>query len=352
MTTIRLNLAILLSMLPILAFAGEGDGVKGKITKEKKISKVYLVNDNCGLDVTNQYGSVYVTTWDEDKTAIDVVIKVNGNDEDKVDKRLAGIDVDFDATKTLVRARTRISSMGGNNLNMEINYTIKIPKKGGVVLNNQYGAIITGKIYGKAQINCQYGDVTLDELNNDSNSVNIQYSGTTKINYIKNGDVNAQYSQLNIGKAGTLKLHGQYTGMTIAEVNDINYKTEYGDLTIKKGGKISGAGDYSSLKFGTVSGLFNATCNYGEVKIGGINDVKNIAINATYSNISVIYNDTDAFDFEFHLDYGSLHGAGAFKYTEKKEKDNSNHYKGYNKSQGVNRMYIKSEYGDINLGKG
>lgn len=351
MKTIRYNLLMLLLVLPCIAMAG--NGIKGKYTKEKKIMKAYLVNDNCGLDINNKFGSIYVTTWDENKTAIDVVITVSGNNEDKVNKKLAAISIDFNATKSLVSASTSIdNSANSNNISFEINYTIKIPKKGSIDLKNQYGPIITGKIYGKALIDCQYGDVNIDELNADGNSIMIQYCGSSKINYMRSGEVNVQYSSFNLGKAGTLKLHGQYTGMTIDEVQDLNYRTEYGDLNVRKTGKTSGSGDYSALRFGQVNGVFNATCNYGDVRIGSLDkSVKNVAINVTYTNVSVKYDENYAFDFEYRLEYGNLNGAAGLKFTEKNVRDTSASYKGYNRSSGVNRMYIKSEYGNISLGK-
>lgn len=351
MKTIRYNILLLLLMLPCIALAS--NGVKGKYTKEKKISKVYLVNNNCGLNINNKFGNIYVTTWDEDKTSIDVTITVSGNNEEKVNKKLASILVDINATKSLVSANTSIdNSIGGNNMSFEINYTVKIPKKGAIVLNNEYGAIITGKIYGKAKIDCQYGDVNIDELNADGNSVMLQYSNASRINYMRSGTVNVQYSTFKLGKAGTLKLQGQYTGMNIDEVQDLTYKTEYGDLQVKKTGKVSGTGEYSALRFGQVSGSFNATCNYGDVKIATLDrSVKNVAITASYTNVSVKYNEDYAFDFEFHTEYGNVSGTGSFKFTEKSVKDTSASYKGYNKTSGANRMYISTEYGNITLGK-
>jgi len=355
MRTLKLNLILLLLTCPSLIFAnGDGNGcMKGKITKEKKISKSFSVNSTAGLDVNNKFGSIYVTTWDENQTVIDVVIRVNGDKEDLVIKRLNSIDVKFGATPALVSAVTEIGNFSGRNINMEINYTIKIPKKGTIDLNNQYGNTIVGKIYGKSVIKCQYGDLNVDELNSDSNTINLQYSGTSKINYIRSGDVNLQYSGFNCTKAGSLKLKGQYTGMTIGEVNDITYRTEYGDLNIKKGGSMTGSGDYSALRFGYVGKQLNATCNYGEVKIGGMDtDVKNIAVNATYSAVNITYNEAAPFDFELSSVYGGIRGVNGFKFTDKKEKDNKIYYKGYYKSSGVNKIFVRTEYGDINLTKG
>lgn len=352
MKTIRHNLALLLLItLPCLALAGNGVP-GGKYTKEKRIAKAYIVNPDCALQVDNQFGSIYVTTWDESKTQIEVTIKVSSNNESKVNKRLAGISVDLNATTSLVRATTSIDNMSGNNnISMEINYTIKIPKKGSIRLNNQYGAIITGKIYGKANIDCQYGDVNIDELNTDNNTINLQYGGS-KINYIKSGNIDVQYSSLKIEKIGNLQLKGQYTGMTLGEVKNLSYKTEYGSLNVGSVDNATGSSDYTPLKFGYVSGNFNATTNYGDIKVSSMGkDAKNVAINATYSGVSVNYNENVPFDFDIKVEYGGFNGGSGLKITEKSYHDDSARYKGYYMAPGGGRVYIKSEYGSVSLGK-
>jgi hypothetical protein len=70
MKTKLYNLVVLL-LVPFVVVAGNE---KGKYTKEKKITKTYQVNPNAGLEVSNKYGNVYVTTWDENKTSVEVLI--------------------------------------------------------------------------------------------------------------------------------------------------------------------------------------------------------------------------------------------------------------------------------------
>ena len=71
----------------------------------------------------------------------------------------ATISVDFEASNSMVSARTDFndnkSSWGWNwgkknNVNMQINYTIKLPIKSNVNLNNDYGSIILDRVDGHA----------------------------------------------------------------------------------------------------------------------------------------------------------------------------------------------------------
>jgi hypothetical protein len=307
MKTIRLNhIILLLFLIPGMAMAGV---VRGKYTKEKKISKSYSVSSTAGLTVSNKYGNIYITTWDEDKTAIDVVITVSGNDEDEVNKRLSTIDIDFNATQSLVNAKTIIDNFRGKKVSMEINYTIKIPKRGTLGLANQYGGIMLGKINGGVNINCQYGSLDIEELNAENNNIDIQYCSTTKIGYIKGGAFKAQYSDLNITKTGKLALNTEYTPFKVGIANDIVYKASYGDIKIGSSDKITGNSNYTGVKIGIITNVVNLTSNYGDISIAGLQkSAKNIVINTSYGSATVKYDADAAFDFEFDLQYAGLSG--------------------------------------------
>ncbi len=347
MKTILYKLLFVTLLLPAVMLAATG---KGKYTKEKKISRSFAVNANAGLNVASKYGNVYITTWDADRTEIDVVISVSGDNEDDVTKRLNGIDVDFDATRALVAAKTKIGNFSGKRTSMEINYTIKMPKNGTLGINNQYGDIKLGKVYGAINLSCQYGDVIIDELNSENNNLKLQYCSNSRINYIKGGDVDIQYSDLIVSKANILSLTSQYGDVNIGTLNNLTYKLQYGDLSIKSADKVTGTGSYSDVAIGAVENLLNTTTNYGDLNVVRIGKaVKNISINATYSDINIGYDEGAAFDFDLSGSYSDISVPGSFKVTEKTEKSSSSSYKGYYRSSGSARVYVKTMYGDIKV---
>lgn len=349
MKTILYKIFLVVLMLPATAIAGAGTG---KYIKEKKISKTFIVNPNAGTTISNRYGSIYIATWDENRTEIDVLIKVSGDNEDNVTKRLDGINVEFAGSKTSVVAKTAIANFKGRNTNMEINYTIKIPRNGTVGVANQYGAIRLGKIYGDINLSCQYGEVAIDELNGDTNNLKMQYCSSGRLNYIKNAEIIAQYSDFSISKAGILRLDSQYSDVTINSASTLNYKCQYGDLTIRDADKLTGAGSYSDLSFGTVGQLLNITTNYGDLTVSKLGrQVKNVTIVNTYADVKLGFDPEIAFDFEFTGSYSDISGTGNLKITEKSERSSTTSYKGYYRASGVGRMYIKSQYGDVTFSK-
>ncbi len=340
-----ITLLFLLSFMPIKANNGDGD-----IQKEKTVSKVYLVNSDAGIDIQNKYGNIYVTTWDEDKIAIDVVIKVKGKNEDIVNRRLDAISIDINALKSLVTAKTVFDSFSGKNVSMEINYTIKLPTKGSVTLDNQYGNIVVDKILGKSNIECKYGSLSVAELQGNDNHIKMKYSDKSSINYLKSASVDAKYSDLKVTKAGNLTLSSDYTNVSVKEMNNLKYDCNYGDLNIAICNNIQGNGDYLGLKFGTINGNLEINTDYSRITVQAIDTkAKNITINSTYTNVDMKYESNYAFDFEFNLKYANLESGLSFQ--SKRENITSSYYKGFYKNSGINKVNISSNYGNIKLTK-
>lgn len=339
----------LLLLLPFSLIANE----KQKYKKERKINKVFSVNSTAELEVSNKFGSVYVTPWNENKIEIDVVITVNGNNQDLVEKRFNTIDVEFNNTQSLVSAITKFENLSvtkNNNLNFEINYTIKIPKNGSVNVSNQYGDIFLGKINGKTNISCKYGKIIVDELNNSQNNINIQYASGSKINALKNAAIYAKYSDVNLKKGSVLALQSDYTNITIDDIEDIEYQVKYGDIKINNVNKIVGTGNYLNFKIGSVQDILNITTSYSTIGVGRINkNANSIIINSSYTNSNLKYDGNFAFDFEISSKYGNINVDPGLIIESKSDKNNESYYKGYNKKKNAKKISIQGRYGNINL---
>ena len=228
------NILLLLFLIPFLGFSNDDF----TYSKQKTISKAYIVNSDAGINIDNSYGSIFVTTWNEDKIEIEVLIKVSGDNEKWVNQKLDGIDVDFIGLKSMVTAKTVFTNTStknnGRNNNFEINYTIKIPKNGTVKLNNKYGNIGTSDLFSTTDINCKYGKINLGKLNGNSNTIQIGYCSNSTIEYLKNGAIISKYSGLKMDQVSKLDLLSDYSEIEIGEGNDVKYNSKYGSVKIKK----------------------------------------------------------------------------------------------------------------------
>jgi hypothetical protein len=87
----QFKIFIFLFLLPFIGFSNDDFSY----SKQKTISKAYIVNSDAGIDIENSYGSIFVSTWNEDKIEINVQIKVSGDSEKWVNQKLDAIDVTF-----------------------------------------------------------------------------------------------------------------------------------------------------------------------------------------------------------------------------------------------------------------
>ena len=183
-TQLLFKAAFLLFIIPSIVLSN--DNLKGKYNKEKTIKKEFTVNNNALLKIDNSFGNLDIVTYVGNKISIEVIIKVSGNNEEKVDKKLNAIHVNFDASSSLVDAKTIFNNdnkswwnWGNNNVSMEINYIVKLPITNSVDLNNDYGSINLDKLEGKAVISCDYGKITTKELMAENNVLSFDYTNNS-----------------------------------------------------------------------------------------------------------------------------------------------------------------------------
>ncbi|MFH6996292.1 hypothetical protein ACHRVZ_00075 [Flavobacterium sp. FlaQc-57] len=344
------NILVLFLLIPFLGFSNDDTF----ISKQKNIKKTYIVNSNARIDIDNRYGNISVSTWDEDKIDLDIIIKVSGGNENWVNEKLNSIDVDITALKSMVTAITKIGNSSlkskGSSNSFEINYVIKIPKNGTVKLVNKYGNITALSLEGTTDIMCKYGKVTLGKLNNSNNRIQIEYCQNSTIDYIKNGSIEARYSGLRINDSGNLNLDTNYTDLTVSDTQNIKYDCNYGTLKFQKVNSFTGSGNYLTISIAEISNSINLDTNYSKFHVGLINEkANNVNINSGYSDVSLGYDTNYAFDFDINTRYGGIKSDNSLDILVNETKNTSKRISGFNKKKGQNKVIITSNYGNVTL---
>ncbi|ULC60874.1 hypothetical protein MBM09_07705 [Flaviramulus sp. BrNp1-15] len=347
-------------MLPL--FISASNKIDDKHKKTKTISKTFSVNSNATLKVDNSYGNIDVVTWNDNRIVFEITITTSGNNEEKVEKKLNEIDVKFSSSSDFVSAETQFNKNSSkswwnwnsrNNVNMKVNYVIKMPITNHVDLNNDYGNINLDKLEGRAKINCDYGKITTKELMADNNDLNFDYTKGCYFEYIKSGKINADYSDFTVSKTKTLNINADYTNSEIEIAEDINYNCDYGSLKINKANNISGNGDYLTTVIGDVYKNISIRADYGSIKINRMADnAGNVTIKSDYVGIKIGYAPGYNFDFEIDLEYASLNDDNDLEFTKKIIESSDKYYAGYrgSKSSG-NTISVTSDYGSLTLFK-
>ena len=346
------KILILFILIPFFGHAIDNDFLH---SKEKNIKKAYYVNPDAILSIDNSYGTISVTTWNEDKIELDISIKVSGDNENWVNQRIETIAVDIVALKGMISAKTILGNSSykgqGKNNSFEINYTLKIPKNGSVKLNNKYGNISTSDLFAEADIKCKYGKITLGRLSGNS-SIQMEYCSNSSIVFLKNGMVTAKYSNLKIGETTKLDLISDYTDIEIEQSDAIKYNSKYGKIRIQNVKTLDASGNYLTIKIGEVFDYLKLNTKYSSLAVQSINAKANsVTVVAGYTGINIGYQTNFAFDFNVLLKYATFKYDSDLEIDSKEEVSNSKKYSGFHKKKGLNNLNIISDYGNVTLTK-
>jgi len=196
-----------------------------------------------------------------------------------------------------------------------------MPAKNELVLDNRYGAIVLPDLSGKVTINSAYGSLKARSLSNES-TLRVKY-GNASIDNLDNCTIQLSYGELTIGT-----------------VNELTADVSYSPIKI---GKLNSAGTIN-LRYG------------GGLKIGDLSRaVKNLAINASYSNIDIGLSGDEAADFAIVTHYGDFnYGEHPVTITDKTPDDNARgfhptkSYQGYiGKANSGKNITINTSYGNV-----
>ena len=346
----------------IIGVYKSGAAEKGSIALTKKIHKEIQVSKDALIEIDNSYGDLNITSWDQDKVVIDVLITVKGKNSKKTQKKLNNIDVSLLLSPEKVMAETKVD-MGWSfgwfyigygsfpSKKYRVDYNIKLPKTCSVDLTNDYGTIRLNSLEGKANISCDYGQLIIGELMADNNILDFDYTSNSSVEYIKGGTINADYSGFTIEKAEYIDLNADYSSSNIVEVTDLYYNCDYGNITIDNVTNLVGEGRYISHGIGNVLGSLEIDADYGSIKIDRIkSSAKNVCIEADYTDIIIGYENDYSFNFNINLQYGSLNADDELTIRKTDVQNSSKKYLGFHGTENSsNTVNINADYGEVKL---
>ncbi len=350
------KLLVTFFFIPAILFGSE---IK-KHEKTKTINREFNVNSNATVYIRNKYGAVNVSTWNENRVEIEVKITVKGGSLDKVNEKLNSIQINFKNAKDLVEARTQIESKRfrwgwwstNNNINYKINYYIKMPITNNADLHNKYGNIELDVIEGKTNIDCDYGSIQVEKLLNNSNTITLDYCNNSIIQYMKYGNVNADYSKITIKESQKLKISADYTEVKIGKVNQINFNSDYGSIAVDDVESIEGDSDYAGMRIGTIRKNLKINTDYGGLRIKNlVKGFDYVTVDGSYAGVKIGTSGDNNFNFVVDLSYAGFKYPDELVKTFKAiRKTSKKYYEGvFGKKESDSKIKIKSSYGGVSI---
>ena len=354
------RLKIIIVLLPLLVFANLPEG---KFKKTKTVERRFDAGNNGTVFIYNIYGNVNVITGDQPEVVIKATVKVDGNDLDAVEERFETIKIRIDKKDSQITAKTIVENIsegdsswwswifGGSSkqTNFKINYEVSMPRQWNLKIDNDYGHIYLNELTGNLDLKADYGSFDIGALSGDDNYISTDYFSNSNIDFVKNAEIKADYSRINITSAYQLTLNCDYTTFKIDDVRELNFNNDYGSINVKNVKKVNGSGDYQTRVFGNVDTV-KFSGDYGTLKIDGLLPGFDVVdVSCEYTTVKIINRKNVAFRFEMNQTYGCFK-AGDMTIVKEIDRNRNKTIKAYYKDQNTTSLIkIGMEYGCVKI---
>ena len=254
--------------------------------KIKNFTKTFAVDKNDKINLSNQYGSLTIKTWDKNEIKVDAEIKAFANSDVDAQKLLNLTSINASKSGDLISFITDIDlnnnwGSGSKKREVKVFMTVYMPNTNVLKATQEYGDLVLGDYIGPTSLAVEYGSLTTGDLKSSSNVVRIEY-GKATIKSVNQAKITHEYgSGTTIGSAGSLNINAEYTNIKLGRLKGKSTANlEYGILTADNiSSSFAVTADYSTITLGfnpTFRSSLNVATNYGSFKYGPNATVKRL----------------------------------------------------------------------------
>lgn len=293
--------SVLLCLLPLLTWAEDPIDVS-MIERKKTIIKLFDVDANDNLLIDNQFGQVSVGLWDKSEIRVQITVTASSESDERVQRFLDAVSIEEKRTGDQIIVRTHFSQNSVSNWNVSswksdgernfvrINYDVMMPKQNSLSVRNKFGNTNIPSFHAPLTVYNRYGNFNADELTNRQNDIDVAY-GKAVIRALEQAKLDVAYGNLDLDRANVLTLVNKFGKMRIGEVGKLNADIDY-----------SGAQIGTLRESGTIKLSFSGGFRIEQLP----KTADNVAIQASYSPITLPLDNGNDCDFDVTVSYGNF----------------------------------------------
>ncbi|MCX6335015.1 MAG: hypothetical protein NT092_12050 [Bacteroidia bacterium] len=287
-----------------------------EVTKE--YNKEYKVTESSSLELDNRYGDIIVESSQTDQVIINVKVTVKYPNQERAQKLLGYINVEFTEEAGNIKAKTTIddkfsfTGWGGDSRKFTIDYHVKMPATLDLNLYNRYGDTDLDDLSGFIRLDVKYGNLTAGKLlrGNEKplNELNLAY-GKATIDEAGWLDASIRYSgNFTLSKCQALLLDSRYSSINLGTVSSVVGESRYdGKFRIENINNLVLDEGYSTVNVGTLNKKLTLDAGYGsfsaDVVPAGFEAIK---VDSRYAAIRFGIDESANYNLDAKISYGSL----------------------------------------------
>ncbi|MEM9001695.1 MAG: hypothetical protein AAGB24_15655 [Bacteroidota bacterium] len=274
----RCKIVLWLALLPFSVQLGVSQERVSKTLEER-----FSLTGAGKLEIDNKYGNIELTGWERDDVQIKVGITVTHHKKDNAENLLERIRPIFKSGKGFVSISTEISRKRSNwivNLlngpeakdidlgQVQINYSIFLPKNAGLKITNRFGNVVIQEWNGELNTLMEHGDLWLGK---DVDKAKIYHKfGRIKAQSIKQGELYLKNGELEMRDSETLQLNSEGSEINLQVMDTLQIYSVNDDITLAEVAMINGGLKFGSLRLNTLSKTLNIALKVSDLRLNRI----------------------------------------------------------------------------------
>jgi hypothetical protein len=271
------------------------------------IVRNFKISTKSSVEVYNKYGKVHIRTWEKDSVKFEVDLRIQTSSYEKLNKLKNQISFDFTNTNYYITAKTTFAKSGGvfsdvvetfvPSNEVSINYIIYIPKTTTLKVDNKFGDVYIDDFQGILSLSLSNGNMKANYLQGNTSIQLI--SADAVINQIDKGKIEVSYSDLEIKEAGKIDVDSRSSVVNIGNAESLKIFSRRDKYIIDDIQKISGDGDFTTVKILKFGQELNLALKYGGLSVDEIaNKFSLINIGSAYTDIDLVFDKTASYNLD------------------------------------------------------
>ncbi|WP_461641712.1 hypothetical protein [Labilibaculum euxinus] len=293
---------LLFALFSICFFVGSANAV----TKHKKIEKTFKAGEN--LKIESKYSKIQIKHWDNPEIKFEVLISVEGSDDEKTKRMTDDINIDFTEGEAQLSAETvfgdffslkKLTNSLFNKGEIKISYTVQLPSNVNLEIIQKDGDVFMDSHDGNLILDLTNGNFTAASLHGE-NSFTIT-GCTFKVEQLSDSKLNVANSKVSIENTGKLTGESRDSEFTIGVADNISMTSARDKFDIKELEYLYGSSNFSKIEISQLGGEVDYDQKFGHINIFNINNMFSfIKIDSKYGDIGLSFMEGAQIDYEIN----------------------------------------------------
>jgi len=321
-----------------------------KQINSRTVHRQFEVAQGAKLIINNQFGKVECLYWDKSEVDILITISLEDKSAANAESLMQKIDFILEGSPDEVKAKTILGKGFRNKDSFSIDYLVRMPAWINLDLSNTFGDVSVDSLAGRSRIHLEYGHGIINHLNHGDNLLEVEF-GSLGVNHLKGAVAASEFSKINLGYAGSLRLTGEYSQIRIDKVIVMEGQLEGGTLSVVQGSVMNLKSTYTSINIGALDKKLTIDGEFGNCEVKSVSPAfERIAITNSYGSYSLPVPVDPGYRIDAETQFGGIQLPDKdFVFSYRQTGDTRQVFKGSIGSNPAGEVYIRSEFGNISL---